>query len=134
MKPQAMPEQLVVSPSTGSFAAIAIVGVSWVFPPKGMSTLAAPMVESKRSARPLLEATFSSVSRACKRSARVAPAHGVVQLPCASTCTRCCLKAPLEARNARLTSTIVRPRQLMRRRGSELTSAITVASRFSSRA
>ena len=29
----AMPEQVVVSPSTGSLAAMAIVGVSWYLPP-----------------------------------------------------------------------------------------------------
>ena len=33
LKPHAMPEQVVVSPSTGSLAAMAIVGVSWYLPP-----------------------------------------------------------------------------------------------------
>ena len=41
---------------TGSLATIACAGVSWYLPPKGMSTVAAPMVESKRSHRP-----FSSI-------------------------------------------------------------------------
>ena len=39
---------------------------------------AAPMVESKRSERPLLEATFRSVSMVCMRSESVPEAHGVV--------------------------------------------------------
>ena len=51
--PQAMMEQVVVSwPSTGSFAAMAWVGVFWYLPPKGISTEEAPMVESNRSQRP----------------------------------------------------------------------------------
>ena len=70
-----MPEHVVVSPSTGSLAAMAMAGVSWVFPPKGMSTVAAPMVESKRSERPLLEATLRSVTRERSFSANVEPAQ-----------------------------------------------------------
>ena len=54
LKPQDMADAVVVSPSTGNLATIASEGVSCVLPPKGMSTVAAPMVESKRSARPLL--------------------------------------------------------------------------------
>ena len=42
---------------------MAMGGVSCVRPPKGMSTVAAPIVESKRSERPLLEATLRSVTR-----------------------------------------------------------------------
>ena len=57
-----MPEHVEVSPSTGSLATIAMLGVSWVAPPKGMSTVAAPIVESKRSERPLFEATLRSVT------------------------------------------------------------------------
>ena len=66
---------VVVSPSTGNFATMAWAGVSWRLPPKGMSTVAAPMVESKRSPRPLLEATFKSVTSEVMRSESVAPAH-----------------------------------------------------------
>ena len=51
-----MPLHVVVSPPTGSLATMACAGVSWFLPPKGMSTVAAPMVESKRSDRPLLRA------------------------------------------------------------------------------
>ena len=58
-----MPEQVVVSPMTGSFATMASAGVSWVLPPNGMSTVEAPIVESKRSERPLFEATLRSRTR-----------------------------------------------------------------------
>lgn len=40
-----------------------------------MSTVAAPMVESKRSERPLLEATLRSVTSEVMRSASVVPAQ-----------------------------------------------------------
>ena len=40
-----------------------------------MSAVAAPMVESKRSDRPLFEHTFKSVTSASMRSAKVSPAH-----------------------------------------------------------
>ena len=78
MKPHAMPEHVVVSPSTGILATIAMEGVSCFLPPKGMSTVAAPMVESKRSARPLLEAMFISVTKLVMRCARVSPSQGVL--------------------------------------------------------
>ena len=70
-----MPLTVVVSPSTGSLATMAMLGVSWVLPPKGMSTVPAPIVESKRSERPLLEATLRSVTRLRMRSGTVAPSH-----------------------------------------------------------
>ena len=70
-----MPETVVVSPSTGSFATMAMLGVSWVLPPKGMSTVPAPMVESKRSERPLLEATLRSLTRLRMRSETLSPAQ-----------------------------------------------------------
>ena len=56
---------------------MAMFGVSCFLPPNGMSTVPAPMVESKRSERPLLEATFRSVSMACMRSDKEPEAHGV---------------------------------------------------------
>ena len=62
-----MPLTVVVSPNTGSFATMASAGVSCRAPPKGMSAVAAPMVESKRSDRPLFEHTFRSVTRAFMR-------------------------------------------------------------------
>ena len=68
-----MPETVVVSPSTGIFATMAMLGASWREPPKGISTVAAPMVESKRSERPLFDATFSSVRTDSMRSATVWP-------------------------------------------------------------
>ena len=125
---------VVVSPSTGNLATMAELGVSCVLPPKGISTVAAPMVESKRSERPLLEATLRSVTSKVMRSASVVPA----QLGChtlrAHTWATWCLGAPLELRNSRDRSTMATPFQAMRMRGSAVTSAITVASRFSSAA
>ena len=41
---------------TGRRAAMAWAGVRWVLPPKGMVTLPAPMVLSKRSTSPRREA------------------------------------------------------------------------------
>ena len=77
LKPQAIAEAVVVSPNTGSLATMAMFGVSCFLPPNGMSTVPAPMVESKRSESPLLEATFRSVSMVCMRSASVPVFHGV---------------------------------------------------------
>ena len=69
-----MPLTVVVSPNTGSFATMAIAGVSWYLPPNGMSTVAAPMVESKRSESPLFDATFRSLTTERMRASRVSPA------------------------------------------------------------
>ncbi len=77
LKPHAIAEAVVVSPNTGSLATMAMFGVSCLRPPNGISTVPAPMVESKRSERPLLEATFKSVSMACMRSSNVPVFHGV---------------------------------------------------------
>ena len=92
-----------------------------------MSTVAAPMVESKRSERPLLEATLRSVTSEVMRSASVVPA----QLGChtlrAHTWATWCLGAPLELRT-RGTGRRWRRRSSHAMRGSAVTSAITVAS------
>ncbi len=113
---------------------MAMDGVSWRLPPNGMSTVDAPMVLSKRSERPLLEATLRSVSTVRRRSASVpsAPAHAGAYASALTMCTSWCLGAPLLARNSRLTSTIVSPFHVMRTRGSAVTVATGVASRFSS--
>ena len=92
------------------------------------------MVESKRSERPLLDATLRSVTRLWSFSARVVPAQSRSYSLGMATWTSWSLGAPLEARNSRLTSTIVFPFQSMVRRGSAVTVATGVASRFSSRA
>ena len=115
-----------------SASTMAMLGVSWFLPPKGMSTVAAPMVESKRSERPLLEATFMSVTRECIFCAKVLPSHSGFHSPWCSMRTIWCLGAPLLARNSREMSTMVSPSHTMRRRGSSVTRATTVASRFSS--
>ena len=68
LKPHAMAEAVVVSPNTGNLATMASAGVSCSLPPNGMSTVAAPIVESKRSDRPLLEAMLMSESISFIRS------------------------------------------------------------------
>ena len=70
-----MPEQVLVSPSTGSLATMAFWGVSWRAPPKGISTVAAPMVESNRSERPFLLQTFRSPTMFFIFCSKVTPAH-----------------------------------------------------------
>ena len=52
--------------STETFCTMAWTGVSWYLPPKGISTVPAPMVESNRSDRPRLEQVFRSVATAMK--------------------------------------------------------------------
>ena len=67
-----MPEQVFVSPwGTGSFAAIACTGVSCVRPPKGISTVPAPLEESNRSDSPFLLQVFRSLISAVSFSSSV---------------------------------------------------------------
>ena len=50
---------VVVSPfRTGNLATMPWVGVFWNLPPNGISTVLAPTVLSKRSAKPCWEAAF----------------------------------------------------------------------------
>ena len=56
-----------VSPwSTGTLATMASSGVCWYSPAKGMSTVAAPMLESNRSERPFWPQTSSRAMLAFK--------------------------------------------------------------------
>ena len=57
---------------------MAWIGVSCFFPPKGISTVPAPMVESKRSLRPRLEQQLRS-DAVSRRSAPKLPETGFVQ-------------------------------------------------------
>ena len=75
LKPQDMPLVVVVSPRTGSLAIIAMGAVSCRVPPKGMSTVLAPIVESNISTRPLFEATLRSVTTLLMRSAKLSPSQ-----------------------------------------------------------
>ena len=109
-------------------------GVSWYLPPKGISTVFAPMVESNRSARPRFEHTFRSCARLNSFSSFVLPGTSRVIGCAAQTCTRVCFSAPLEFKNSREMSTIFLPFHSIVNRGSATTSATTVASRFSSAA
>ncbi len=105
-----------------------------------MSTVPAPMVESKRSTRPLFDATFRSLTNETRYCSSEPSASGTargVTSPSSANCpmrTFACLGAPLLARKSRLTSTMRWPRHSMRTRGSAVTCATGVASRFSARA
>ena len=89
LKPHAMAEAVVVSLNTGSLATMASFGVSCLRPPNGMSTVPAPIVESKRSDRPLFDATLRSVTTAFMRSASEPSRHeaGTSYASCSSTRT-----------------------------------------------
>ena len=126
-----MPEQVSVSPwSTGSFAAMAWTGVSWRAPPKGMTTVAAPMVESNHSLIPFLLHTLRSVTTARSFSSRV-PVWVRGAMADFFTRAAACFSAPLEFRKSRDRSTMRLPCQSMVRRGASVTTATLVASRFS---
>ena len=99
------------------------------------------MVESNRSLRPFSLHTFSRLiffSQASFRSDAFSTTSGVLsntEAPVISfTNTSACWATPLVSRNLREISTILYPRQYMTRRGSSVTSATMVASRFSSSA
>ena len=92
------------------------------------------MVESKRSARPRLEQTFKSSASARNFSALVLPSTVFSTGFAASTSARVCFSAPLEFKNSREMSTIFLPFHSIVSRGFSVTSATTVASRFSSAA
>ena len=62
-----------VYPSTGSFCTETCVSQPCVRPPKGSSTVEAPIVESNISTRPFCDTTLSSARSASMRSASVAP-------------------------------------------------------------
>ena len=94
-------------------------GVRWVLPPKGMSTLPAPMEPSNRAVRPRREAHFrlAAISRRVEQAARSGAASAW------GTDTRACLAAPLVLRKARDRLATVWPRQVMTMRGSAVTEA-----------
>ena len=104
--------------STGNRAAMAWAGVRWVLPPKGMSTLPAPMEPSNRSVRPRREALFKlpAISRRV-----LAPATGFT-VPW-GTSTWACLTAPLVFKKSRLRLAMVWPFQVMTMRGLSVTTA-----------
>ena len=95
-----------------------------------MSTVPAPIVESNRSARPRFEQTLSSDISPTARDAKSPPDKAAL-FSVSFTETDICFVAPLEFRNSRLISHIVSPRQSIFSLLSPVTSATTVASRFS---
>ena len=123
-KPQAMTLACSVScpGSTGSRAAITWAGVRWYLPPKGISTLPAPMVESNRSARPRREADCKLAAMA-RRVSPLAPWEAGSAGAEAGTAALACFTAPLVLRKSRLRSTMVRPRQRITIRGASVTTA-----------
>ena len=132
-KPQAMTLAWSVSwpGRTGNRAAMAWAGVRWYLPPKGISTLPHPMVESNRSASPRREA-HRRLPAIPRREAKGVPpgAEGAA----GATAARACFTAPLVFRKSRLRSTIMLPRQRITIRGDSVTMATGYASRFSASA
>ena len=126
-----MREQQSVWPcSREILCTMAWMGVRWNFPPKGMSTVPAPMVESNRSERPWREQKRRSPAWASMPLLKLS-GTGAGVIWGAGTETVMCFSAPLEFKNSREMSTMVWPFQVMVRRGSAFTCATTVASRFS---
>ena len=95
-------------------------GVRWVLPPKGISTLPAPMVESNRSTSPRREAHLRLPAISRRVLNRGLPIGVRSFFP---TIRPACFTAPLEFKNSRLRSTTVSPRQRMTMRGLSVTVA-----------
>ena len=108
------------------------MGVAWVLPPKGISTVPAPMVASNRSARPLRLHTFNSLIKLANCSSKPSPGRAGADTLASPTRAVACFFAPLLFKNSRLISQMVRPFQRITRRGFSATTATGVASRFSS--
>ena len=112
------------------------MGVSCFLPPSGMRTVFAPIVESNRSSSPFWLQIFrseSSASRVCLKSSACAAA-GSSNMPLVSELATSALAycvAPLVLRNSRSISTMVWPFQSMRILPLSVTTATTVASKFS---
>ena len=127
--PQDINEHVSVSRSipTGIFAAMTCEGVFWNFPPKGINTVCAPTVESKRSESPRFEHTFKS-----ERTSSILVLKSLCESLCVSfagsfTIMFMCLSAPLLLMNSRDRFTISFPRHVMRIRPESFTRAITAA-------
>lgn len=100
-----------------------------------MTTVPAPIVLSNLPPSPFLEQTERSDMSAASFSESVPDTAGLrSSTQVSGMLTRACFSAPLDARNSRLRSAIVLPRQRMRSLGSAVTCATTVASRFSAAA
>ena len=128
-----------VSPSvTGSFAAIPAAGVSWYLPPRGISTVADPIVLSNLSIRPFLLQQLRSVS-SCSlvfvstRTSASSPTDSFTAFGSAAKAfANCC--APLVFRKSLLRSRMHFSLQYILTLFVSVTSATVVASRFSSAA
>ena len=126
----------VSPPRTGSLAAIASCGVDCVAPPKGCSTVLAPIEASKRSTKPRW-AAFGRAETDFMRSSAVGAEpdwNGFFEASGASTFADAVCVTPLVSRKSRAMSTTRWPRHSMIRRPESVTSATCTASRFSRRA
>ena len=99
---------------------MAWAGVRWAAPPKGISTLAAPMEPSKRSVRPRREAHFRLAAISFREEAEALFRE---ERSVSATATRACFTAPLVFRKARDKSAIFWPFQCMTMRGLSVTTA-----------
>ncbi len=117
-------------PLTGRQCTMAQGGVSWWMPPKGASTVAEPMVESKRSTSPWREQPLRSRANFSNSSEKL-PMIALRSSLGVSITAFIRFLAPFLLRKSRARSTTVCPCQRITRRGLFVTSATTVASRFS---
>ena len=136
LKPNVIAVAVFVEPSNnGNVATIPSAGVIWRLPPNGISTVLAPIVESNCSLKPfwlhtfksfkvLSQASFTEPSTCFACSKYVSPS-GIF-----TTASVCCF-TPFVWRKERSMLTISLPRQFITRRGSLVTVATSVASRFS---
>ena len=123
--------------STEIFWTMDWAGVIWYLPPNGITTVPAPIVESNFSESPFCEQILRLSASDMYFSLKLFPSGSSARRDsafAAAASTVMCLSAPLEFRNSRDMSTIVLPCQCITRRGSSVTVATTVASRFSSAA
>ena len=130
-----MSEQSSVLPfSSGILCTIAWIGVIWLMPPKGMSTVPAPIVESKRCDSPCFEQVLRSEATLRMPAAKVLPlVYRLVAFQSRgdSGAMSICLSAPFELRNSLEMSTIFLPFHHITRRGSSVTVATFTHWRFS---
>ena len=120
-------------PARDIFAAIACAGVRWYLPPKGIKTVPAPMVESKRSLRPRFEQMFLSESAERSRSVKLPERDSADDFPAADknfNMLGCAVG--IEEFAADVTDRLTAPEHPQALLA--VTSATTVASRFSSSA
>ena len=119
---------------SGILCTIAWIGVIWLTPPKGISTVPAPIVESNLCDRPCFEQVLRSAATFLMPAVKLLSLPYMLvafQSPGAAGSMSICLSAPLELRNSLEMSTIFLPFQCITRRGSSVTVATFTHCRFS---